>query len=446
MRVLNRDIILKTAPKVNHNTDYDNMCIHKKHNPSKAPKVSIVLLDWSCRERFNTLDWLLRQDVPKESYELIWIELYDRVVPEVLEKTDTLITCGQKGMYHKHIGYNLGLLNSHGEIIVISDSDAVYPKDFISSIFKSFYPDNSKSPQPLVLVHYQLRTSLLYPDNLKDSDELKDGKWQWWPLNPNAGACMSFRKQDAIRFGGFDEHKSLRGYLCGPYDLGWRLVNAGIPERWHDTSTVLWHFAHPDPVGVNGILPTLKLMYENTFPHVDLHAITAVEALSTGRFQPLKENPEIFKLRMADRSLGTKFEEKYANMTGQDGFSKWQILRLKVFMIFDMVWTVVSKSFCKSMRTLGRSVLGERGLERLRSIKYRYLPMLSRDKNNPVIVASYKQFNLVAYNDLIYGLPQSLRSVDFNDEQQLSNPAIIKDKSCRKLKREINKRINSHEV
>ena len=41
---------------------------------------------------------------------------------------------------------------------------------------------------------------------------------------------MTVRKADAIRFGGFDEHADYRGYLCGPYELGWRLVNAGLPE------------------------------------------------------------------------------------------------------------------------------------------------------------------------------------------------------------------------
>jgi len=77
-----------------------------------------------------------------------------------------------------------------------------------------------------------------------------------------------------------------------------------------------------------------------------------------------------------------------------------------------------------------------------RRIKGRYLHILDKD-NKPVVIASYKKVNLVAYNNLIYGVPQSLGPVEFNDEQQLSNPAIIKNKSCRKLKREINKRIYS---
>jgi len=111
-------------------------------------------------------------------------------------------------------------------------------------------------------------------------------------------------------------------------------------------------------------------------------------------------------------------------------------------MIFDMVWTVISKYSFGLMRVLCKKVLGEKGLEMFRRIKGRYLHILDKD-NKPVVIASYKKVNLVAYNNLIYGVPQSLGPVEFNDEQQLSNPAIIKNKSCRKLKREINKRIYS---
>ena len=89
------------------------MKLHKNSGPP-APRMSFILLDWGCRERFTTLDWLRQQDVPKDQYELIWVELYDRVVDEVLEKADVVITCNQRGTYHKHIGYNIGLLQARG--------------------------------------------------------------------------------------------------------------------------------------------------------------------------------------------------------------------------------------------------------------------------------------------------------------------------------------------
>jgi hypothetical protein len=76
--------------------------VHKNTSPL-SPRLSFILLDWGCRERFSTLDWLRQQNVPKAQYELIWIELYERVVEEVMEKADIFITCHQRGIYSKHM-------------------------------------------------------------------------------------------------------------------------------------------------------------------------------------------------------------------------------------------------------------------------------------------------------------------------------------------------------
>ena len=148
------------------------MIVHKSVSPS-SPRLSIILLDWGCRERFTTLDWLLQQDVPKDQYELIWVEVYDRVVDEVLKKADVVITCNQQGIYHKHVGYNAGLLHARGELICVCDSDAVFPPDFVRSVFRSFQMESGGSAVPLVLMHYEWRTSLLYPEGLADTETSK---------------------------------------------------------------------------------------------------------------------------------------------------------------------------------------------------------------------------------------------------------------------------------
>jgi hypothetical protein len=289
--------------------------IHKANARPSPPTVSVILLDWSCRESLHALQWLAHQTVPRETYELIWIELYARVLPEALDKADTVITCKQTGIYHKHVGYNVGTLHARGEIITVCDSDAVFPPDFVESILQAFTP-----PHAPVLMHYEYRTRESYPANLREINQLHQFKWA--ELWPNVGACMSVRKADAIRFGGFDEHPSFRGYLCGPYDLGWRLINAGRPEVWHPPSVALWHFAHPDPPASFGQSFSWKRWREIAHPHVEFHALTAVEAFATGRLLPLKENPEIHKLRMADRQIGSPLEKRFATMTDAHGFSK----------------------------------------------------------------------------------------------------------------------------
>lgn len=443
MKVLNYQDVANCVRRQKIKRDY-KVSIHKNNERPCKPKVSVILLDWECRERFQTLDWLSKQDVPREYYELIWIELYNRVVPTVLEKADVVITCGQKGMYHKHVGYNIGLLQARGEIITICDSDAVYPPNFISSILEAFNLKSSNEASSIVLMHHELRTSFLYPDNLQNAEELKDEKWNWWPLNPNVGACMSVRRIDAIRFGGFDEHESYRGYLCGPYDLGWRLVNAGIPEIWH-ASTVIWHFAHPDPVGVNGLRPTLKMLLESTYPHVDLHAITAVEAFSTGRMLPLKENPEVFKLRMEKRKIGTTFEEKYASMTGLAGFSRWQLLRLRLFITLDIIWTILIENPFKSIIAFLKRYLNPVVYEWLKKFQYSLTAHSNSSMNAPELLYSYKGYNLVKYKDHIYGIPQSLGPVDLTYEEERNNSRILVGNTPRKVKSQIIK-YNKHDV
>jgi len=312
-----------------------NITVHKSNPSDTPPLVSLVLLDWSCREQFHTLDWLNRQNVDRNRYEIIWVELYDRVVDVALDKSDTMITCGQRGLYHKHLGYNIGLLHSRGKLVTVCDSDAVFPGNFIQSLLSSFELDNGHAqPKSLVLMHYEWRSPALYPDELVRTEQLDD--YPWADLWPNVGACMTVPREDAFRFGGFDEHRSYRGYMCGPYDLGWRMVNAGIPEVWHDPSVALWHFSHPDPPATYHQKFSWEMAREKAYPHIDGHALTAVEAFTSGRLLPKKENPEIFRIRMQGRRVGTSFEEQYAHPINSRGLSRW-----RRFILHGKFWSEV---------------------------------------------------------------------------------------------------------
>jgi hypothetical protein len=303
--------------------------IRKDASQTRHRLVSVILIDWSCRERFHALEWLNNQDASRDDYEIIWVELFDRTSPEVMEKADLVITCGQTGLYHKHKGYNEGLIHAKGKVITVCDSDAVFPRDFISSIIAHFNLTSSQEGHSLLLMHHEKRTTATYPEKLATMEDL--GNFPWAELSPNVGACMSVLREDAIRFGGFDEHGSFRGYLCGPYDLGWRLVNAGIKEVWNDEEVCLWHFAHPGLPGYRGRAFSWKLFREMIRPHVDHHALRAVEAFSSGRLLPLRENAVIHRERLERRRIGTSYEARYALLAGPKGFSI--IDRLKLFLL-----------------------------------------------------------------------------------------------------------------
>ncbi|MDP1680916.1 MAG: glycosyltransferase, partial [Burkholderiales bacterium] len=284
-----------------------NIIIHKAPLEGSCPKVSIILLDWGCRERFHPLDWLTTQTVARDQYELIWVELYDRVVPEAMEKADWLITCNQTGMYHKHKGYNIGLLQARGDVITVCDSDAVFPPEFVASIIESFELNTREEPRPLVLKHHEQRSNHIYPCKLEVIEDVL--RYDWVELWPNDDACVSVAKRDALGFGGFDEDESLRGYIYGPYDLGWRMVNAGLPEVWHDKVS-LWHFANPH----SNAKENKETWGEIAPPHNDFHARDAVEAFSTGCLLPLTMNTEVQVRRMAQRRIGTDYEAKFSRM------------------------------------------------------------------------------------------------------------------------------------
>lgn len=427
MRVENLEFVKRLVRKQrNSGTETPYRC-HKTNDAPRSPTVSIVLLDWDCRESLHTLDWLQRQDVPRGDYEIIWIDLYDRVVPEAMEKADVVVTLEQRGMYHKHVGYNVGALLARGEIVTICDSDAVFPADFIQSVVTSFTQSDRDELRPLVLMHHELRTSLTYPDELSDAEVLKDAeRWKWWPLNPNAGACMSVRKQDVLRFGGFDEHSSYSGYLCGPYDLGWRLVNAGLPEVWHATDTVLWHFAHPDPIGTNGLVPSVKQLFENTFPHVDLHAITAVEHFSSGRILPLTENSTIHQMRMANREIGTEFERNYAELSIPQGFTRWHFAVLRFHLLFDLVTSAfLARPIQRIIGRLRRSNNPLVRHVRNRISIWRHRNGLKQERL-PRLVTEFKNANVVAYDNHFYSVPKMLGPIDFDDSSQRSHPEIVR--------------------
>lgn len=303
--------------------------------PTLQPLLSIILLDWSVRENFHALEWLNNQTVDRSLYEVIWVEAHDRVLDFIADKVDQHIVCHQRGIYHKHAAWNAAALHARGELVTFSDSDAIYPPDFVASILKNFGCAADARPRPLVLMHYEWRTLSTYPGGIMQMSQLSD--FEWMELWPNVGACMTIRISDFIRYGGLDEHSSYRGYMCGPYELGWRMVNAGVPEFWHDPEVALWHFAHPDPPHTLGNRFSFKIWAETRHPHINGHALKAVEAFSTGRIAPLRENSEIWRRRMARRKIGTKFEVEYSGQTGPNGFSNLRLASFWCILLLTLI-------------------------------------------------------------------------------------------------------------
>ena len=164
--------------------------------------------------------------------------------------------------YHKHLMYNVGILQARGDIICICDSDAIYKSTFVASILGQF---NYNPHIVLYLDQVRCQNRAFYPFNFPSLDELlSDRQSHNWRggtthgmIEPydtlhtrNYGSCMCALKEDILKIGGADEHVDYLGYICGPHDMGFRLVNSGCREVWHP-SEFTYHTWHPNQGGSN---------------------------------------------------------------------------------------------------------------------------------------------------------------------------------------------------
>lgn len=170
---------------------------------------------------------------------------------------------------------------------------------FVESIIKSFDED------PGIVLHMdEVRNTgkRFYPFNYPSIEEIigegcinrNDGKTTGLldkedPLHTrNYGACFCAKREDIIRIGGSDEHPDYMGHICGPYEMTFRLINAGLTDKLH-TKHFLYHVYHPSQGGENNYCGP------NNGRGMSL---TAMEVPKSGRVLPLLENSEIRQLRL----------------------------------------------------------------------------------------------------------------------------------------------------
>lgn len=306
-------------------------------NPQGAsPKLSIILLDWSCRESFHVLDYLADQTIPRDQYELIWIEYYDRRAEDIDKKLKGCALSGKPPpvdrwvimrvprdvYYHKHLMYNAGIVLSRGEIVAICDSDAIVKDTFVGAVLQAFEQD------PNIVLHLdQVRNNdkRFYPFNYPTVKEVigegsinwKDGKttglWDTGDIlhTRNYGACMAAARADLIKIGGADEHVDYLGHVCGPYDMTFRLINEGRREVWHPAE-FLYHVWHPGQAGEKNYIG----------PHDGRHMSTrALVARLTGRNLPFLENSAIQNLRLNKNKF--PLEDTSAEIISNENLRSW---------------------------------------------------------------------------------------------------------------------------
>jgi hypothetical protein len=296
---------------------------------ARTPRVSLILLDWSVRESFHLLHYLRQQTVARDLFEVIIIEYYDRESPALkpfADEVDTwlLLEMPRDCLYHKHLMYNAGIVVARGDILMIGDSDAMVRPSFIAAILEAFERDPN---QILHLDQFRNHRRDLYPFTYPSFEDVlgegcvnnRGGKTAGVldtedPVHRrNYGACMCARRADLVAIGGADEHIDYLGHICGPYDMTFRLVNRGYREVWHG-SEFTYHTWHPGQAGEDN--------YQGPHDGRQL-STTSLEALASGRVEPLVENAAIASLR---RGEGGGEDALLARLVDAQAVRRWQAL------------------------------------------------------------------------------------------------------------------------
>jgi len=333
-----------------------------------VPVVSIVLLDWSCRESYHVLDYLSYQTVGREKFEILWIEYYNRRASEIdlaIRKSRVfgadppvdkwiVLDMPKNLYYHKHLMYNVGIVASAGEIVTFCDSDAIVRETFVASILEFFEKDRDIV---LHLDQVRNREREYYPFSYPSIEEITTsgrnnvvngkpvGLWDVEdPLHTrNYGACMSALREDLIGIGGADEHVDYLGYVCGPYEMTWRLVNAGKKEVWHESEWI-YHTWHPGQLGDRNYFG----------PHDGSHmSSTALAVRHSGRIMPLVENAAIRELRVG-RGCEALKEVVSRLVFSERDFAEWRVSKMWLDLI--KLGKVLSRKYLpRSVKTYIRS-------------------------------------------------------------------------------------------
>lgn len=228
-----------------------------------TPTISILFADLNggCSRKLNAA--LERQDIPRDAFEIISAEVFERASPHVMSVADTILLCGQTDfLYNKNVAFNATLMNARGEIVLIIDDDIALPPGALSDIIQFFRAND----RPTIAV-----------TNTGAN-----------PGAPESLYGLALRREQAVAFGGLDEGPYYTGRAGGPAELAQRLQSKGF-----EISTLPCLPQHSNTRLVSQAKRASILQELSPFEH-------------SGKYQlPIHENPEIRQMRIAqiDRLL-----------------------------------------------------------------------------------------------------------------------------------------------
>jgi hypothetical protein len=196
-------------------------------------KISVILWDAGFREQFHAIECLKNQDLYFTDYEVLWIEYFDRIPPEVLRYQ----VGGQRKYKFRvasldrpapwHIGelVNEGVRRISHRLILILDADVLCKPDFLSGLVKL----HSKDPNLVSHTRRYNQSPGPLPDPLT-----------WETVSPlcglnnllNYGAAVCMTKDVFESVNGYTEDPIFREDSAVAWECHIRLMNGGYNHVW----------------------------------------------------------------------------------------------------------------------------------------------------------------------------------------------------------------------
>lgn len=174
---------------------------------TENPNVSVIIPAYNEESLIaNCLDSLLNQDYQKDLYEIIVVndgstDKTKNIVEKYTIKYSNLILIN-KSNGGKASAQNLGLKYAKGKYILITDSDAIVEKQWISKMV------NDLAKYDLVIGSYYSKENHKLLEKIQNSHYLIKFKYGGLKGRPCIGVNNGFRKSVILRIGNFDESKT----------------------------------------------------------------------------------------------------------------------------------------------------------------------------------------------------------------------------------------------
>jgi len=120
----------------------DYTAVLRKHTLNEAPLISVVILEQSKGDYgYHCIQSLLGSSCERKTYEVALVSICDWCYGPIMKMADIAIHTRQfsnwaQGTYHKNIGYNAALSEVSGEYLLLCDSSASFPQNFLPELIK----------------------------------------------------------------------------------------------------------------------------------------------------------------------------------------------------------------------------------------------------------------------------------------------------------------------